>query len=276
LLKKELKKNSLLPKKFVLRRGRKMSFNTIIYGKDEGIGIIRLDRPKKLNALSNELFRELAMAIEAIEKDKVGVVIITGSEEVFSVGGDISELAEPKPMEFSPPYVFNKIGRLEKPVIAAVSGMALGGGCELALACDIRVAAENAVFGLTQIKFGSIPGAGGTQRLPRLIGLGKARELLFTGDTIDAQEAYRIGLVNKVVPVQSLMDETKKMALKMVRQPSVALKMTKIAVNEGINMDLQSALAYGERCFEIVASTEDRKEGMKAFMEKRPPIFKGK
>jgi enoyl-CoA hydratase len=165
---------------------------------------------------------------------------------------------------------------LDKPVIAAVSGLALGGGCELALACDLRIAAENATFGQPEIKIGVIPGAGGTQRLPRLVGLGRAKELLFTGDTIDAQEAYRIGLVNKVVPVEALMSETRKLALKVTKQPPLALKTTKAVVNEGINMNIQSALALEARGFEILFSTEDQKEGMKAFLEKRKPIFKGK
>jgi len=144
------------------------------------------------------------------------------------------------------------------------------------LACDIRIATENAVFGQPEIKIGVIPGAGGIQRLPRLIGLGKAKELLFTGDPIDAHEAYRIGLVNKIVPVESLMEEAKKMALKLVKQSGFALKIIKSVVNEGINMDLQSALAHEARCFEILFSTEDQKEGMKAFLEKRPPTFKGR
>lgn len=206
-------------------------FNTIIYEKAEGIGIIKLNRPKRLNALSNELLKELDMLIDDIKKDnEVSVVIITGNEKSFAAGADINELAgvatpvDAHHIEPSAPYVFNKIEKLEKPVIAAVSGPALGGGCELALACDIRIAAENAIFGQPEIKVGTIPGAGGTQRLSRLISLGKAKELLYTGDPIDAQEAYRIGLVNKIVPVESLMDEAKKMALKLVRQPGFALK----------------------------------------------------
>jgi len=170
--------------------------------------------------------------------------------------------------------VINKFEDLEKPVIAAVSGLALGGGCELAMACDLRIATENAVFGQPEIRIGVIPGAGGTQRLPRLVGVTKAKELLYTGDSIDANEAYRIGLVNKVVPVASLMDEAMKMASKIARQPGVALRMTKFAVNSGMNMDIKSAMSYEARCFEILFSTEDQKEGVKAFIEKRRPAFK--
>lgn len=260
-----------------------MEFNTITYEKDESIGVIKLNRPKKMNALSNELLRELDQIIDDIKKDdEVRVLIITGEGKFFAAGADINELAgvitpiDAHLLEPSLPYVLNKIEKLEKPVIAAVSGPALGGGCELALACDIRIAGENTIFGQPEIRIGVIPGGGGTQRLPRLIGLGKAKELLYTGDSIDAQEAYRIGLVNKLVPVESLMDEAKKMALKLAGQPGFALKMIKMVVNDGINMDLQSALAYEARCFEILFSTEDQKEGMRAFMEKRKPGFKGK
>lgn len=260
-----------------------MNFNTIIYEKGEGIGIIKLNRPRRMNALCNELLKELDMLIDDIkEDDEVSVVIITGEEKFFAAGADINELAgvitpaDAHHIDPGAPYVLNKIEKLEKPVIAAVSGPALGGGCELALACDLRIGAENATFGQPEIKIGIIPGSGGTQRLPRLIGLGRAKELLYTGDSIDAQEAYRIGLVNKLVPVASLMDEAKKMALKMVRQPGFALKIIKMVVNDGMNMDLQSAMAYEARCFEMAFSTEDQKEGMKAFIEKRKPVFKGR
>jgi enoyl-CoA hydratase len=258
-----------------------MEFHTFIYEKGEGIGTIKLNRPQRMNALSNEFLRELNLLIDDIKKDdEVRVLIITGDEKVFAVGADINELAgviTPKDAHLiEANSILNKLENLEKPVIAAVSGPALGGGCELALACDIRIASENAIFGQPEIKIGVIPGGGGTQRLSRLIGLGKAKELLYTGDSIDAQEAYRIGLVNKLVPVESLMDEAKKMALKLLRQPGFALKMMKMVVNDGINMDLRSALAYEARCFEILFSTEDQKEGMRAFMEKRKPLFEGK
>lgn len=260
-----------------------MVLNTVTYEKNEGIGIITLTRSKSMNAISREFISELDQLFDEIARDdEISAVIITGSEKVFCAGADIKEVCEIRsPMEAhlfvtSVQLVFNKIERLDKPVIAAVSGLALGGGCELALACDLRIAAENATFGQPEIKIGVIPGAGGTQRLPRLVGLGRAKELLFTGDTIDAQEAYRIGLVNKVVPVEVLMSETKKMALKLTKQPPLALKTTKTVVNEGINMNIQSALALEARGFEILFSTEDQKEGMKAFLEKRKPIFKGK
>ena len=260
-----------------------MEFNTIRFVESDRIGLITLNRPTAMNAINSELRRELDEVLNIIrEKEELSAVIITGSEKVFSVGADIKQVSGFKtPLDaycFIIPLqsVFKKIESLEKPVIAAISGLALGGGCELSLACDIRIAAENAVFGQPEIKIGIIPGAGGTQRLPRLIGLGKAKELLYTGEFIDAREAYRIGLANKVVPVESLMDEAKKLAAKMAQQPAFALRMTKMVVNEGIAMNLQSALNYESRCFEIMFSTEDQKEGLQAFIEKRKPLFKGR
>jgi enoyl-CoA hydratase len=172
--------------------------------------------------------------------------------------------------------VFNMLEDLEKPVIAAVSGLALGGGCELTLACDLRIAAENAVFGQPEIKIGVIFGGGGTQRLPRIVGVTKAKELLYTGDFINAEEAYRVGLVNRIVPVASLMDEARKMVLKIASQPRIAVKYAKMAVNEGMGMDIKSAMAYEARCFEILFSTQDQKEGMRAFIKKRKPVFTDK
>jgi len=189
-------------------------------------------------------------------------------------GADITEVANIKTPDDA--YNLRKLEDFDKPIIAAVSGVALGGGCELALACDLRIAAENAVFGLPEIKLGVLPGAGGTQRLPRLVGAANAKELLYTGDFINATEAYRIGLVNKIVPVETLRDESKAMAKKIANRPGIALKMIKIAVNGGLSMDLKSAMAYEARCFEILFSTEDRKEGMTAFIEKRKPSFKNR
>ena len=260
-----------------------MEFNTIRFVESDRIGVITLNRPTAMNAINSELIRELDQVLNIIrEEEEISAVIIVGSEKAFSVGADIKQISGIKTPQDAHCFItslqslFKKIESLGKPVIAAISGLALGGGCELSLACDIRIVAENATFGQPEIKIGVIPGAGGTQRLPRLIGLGRAKELLYTGDSIDALEAYRIGLVNKVVPVESLMDEAKKLAAKLANQPAYALQMTKMVVNEGIDMDLQSALNYESRCFEIMFSTEDQKEGMRAFIEKRKPIFKGR
>ena len=260
-----------------------MEYKTILYEKKEGIGTITLNRPKSMNALNSTVLKELGQVLSEIEEDNdVKVVIITGSEKFFAAGADITEIDKiSTPIDAhsflkDAQIAINRFEDLGKPVIAAISGLALGGGCELTMACDLRIAAENAMFGQPEIKIGVIPGGGGTQRLPRLVGVTKAKELLYTGDFIDANEAHRIGLVNKVVPVASLMDEARKMASKIARQPAVTLQMTKIAVNGGMNVDLKSAMAYEARCFEILFSTEDQKEGVKAFIEKRKPVFKNK
>lgn len=260
-----------------------MSLNTVKYQKGEGIGIITLNRPESMNAINRELISDLDQLFDEIAlDDEVSAVIITGSKKFFAAGADIKAVIGLKtPVEAlgfvaRAQSLFNKMESLEKPIIAAVGGLALGGGCEMALACDLRIAAENALFGQPEIKIGVIPGAGGTQRLPRLIGLGRAKEMLYTGEPIDAQEAYRIGLVNKVVPGDSLLDEAKKVASKMCKQPGFALRITKLVVNEGITMPLQAALAHEARCFALLFSTEDQKEGMSAFVEKRKPTFQGR
>jgi len=259
-----------------------MEYTTILYEKSEGIGTITLNRPKSMNALNSTLLVELSRVFNEISKDdEVRVVIVTGSEKFFAAGADITEIANiGTPADaydfLKTADVFRKLEDFDKPIIALIRGLALGGGCELAMACDLRIAAENAVFGQPEIRIGVIPGGGGTQRLPRLIGVTKAKELLYTGDSIDAQEAYRVGLVNKVVPNESAVDETRKMALKIARQPGIALRATKLAVDGGMSMDMKSALAYEARCFEILFSTDDQKEGMKAFVEKRKPEFKNR
>jgi enoyl-CoA hydratase len=258
-----------------------MAYNTVIYEKSDRIGTITLNRPKSMNALSTELLKELDHVLTEIDNDdEVKVVILAGSDKYFAAGADIKEIGQIKTPKDAHRFlklgqsVFNHIEDIEKPVIAAIGGLALGGGCELTLACDLRIAAEDATFGQPEIKIGVIPGAGGTQRLPRIVGVTKAKELLYTGDFMDAQEAYRIGLINKIVPAASLMEEARKMALKIARQPGEALKATKLAVNGGLNMDIKCAVAYEARCFEMLFSTEDQKEGMSAFIEKRKPEFK--
>jgi len=260
-----------------------VNYKTITFNKSEGIATITLNRPKSLNALNSQLLRELGHVILNIESDdEIKVAIITGNGKSFAAGADITEIEEiTTPLDAHQflklvQDVHNKVEDMEKPVIAAVNGLALGGGCELALACDIRLAADTAVFGLPEIKIGVLPGGGGTQRLSRLVGVGRAKELIYIGDPIDAQEAYRIGLVNKVFPAASLMEEEKKMALKLIQRPGAALKLAKLSINGGMNMALKPALTYEVRCQEILFSTEDQKEGMRAFIEKRKPVFKNK
>jgi enoyl-CoA hydratase/carnithine racemase len=256
----------------------------VIYEKEDGVGIITLNKPKSMNTINMIFINELNQHFEDIERDEeVGVVIIKGREKVFCAGADIEMVRGLKnPLDAHrfltlgrAQALMNNIENLEKPVIAAIDGPALGGGLELILACDIRIATENSIFGSPEIKIGVIPGGGGIKRLTRLIGLGKAKEILLMGEPINAQEAYRFGLLNKVVEFESLMDEAKNMARKLMKQPRYALMMTKDAINKGMDMNLQSALTYESRCFEILFSTEDQKEGMEAFLKKRKPLFKG-
>lgn len=258
-----------------------MSDKAVIYEKDDGIGIITLNRPEQRNAIGQDIMAGMIDAIDDIAQDKeMKVAIITGGEKVFAAGGDIKMFNSlDSPMNIYELSLkrnpVHEIEILDKPVIAAIAGLALGGGCELALSCDIRIAADNAVFGQPEINLGLMPGAGGTQRLLRLIGSARAKEMLFSGDMIDAQEAYRIGLVNKVVPATSLMDEARKLAKKYASKPPLALRIIKKTVNNGLNMDLQSALKHEVQAFSLLISTKDSKEGLKAFIEKRKPVFKG-
>ena len=267
----------------ICMRIKGMKFKTICLHKESELAVITLNRTDSLNVLNSQVFSEMGMALNQIERDEsVRVVILTGCEQCFSAGFDISEinafatLADARKFFREAHGVFDRLEELEKPVIAVIGGLALGGGCELALACDLRIAAENATFGQPEIKIGMIPGGGGTQRLPRLIGITKAKELLYTGDYINAKEAYRVGLLNKVVAAESLLAEGKAMAYKIAHQPQLAVKATKLAVNGGLNMDMKSAIAYEARCFDALFSTEDQKEGVMAFMEKRKPIFKNR
>ena len=259
-----------------------MAFETLTMLIDEGIATITMNRPDVLNALNNQVFNELALAAEELTRDNsVRVVIITGGDKVFAAGADIGPLATTNAVDAAtsdkPSYrAFQLIEKMPKPVIAAVAGYALGGGCELAWVADVRIAAENAQFGLPEIKLGIIPGAGGTQRLPRLIGAGKAKELIFGGEIINSSEAWRIGLVNKVVPTDQLQAEARKLAKRFSSRGAVALRMAKSAVNEGLRMDLEAGLQYERQCFSILFATQDQKEGMTAFKEKRKPQFLGK
>ncbi|MDD4549440.1 MAG: enoyl-CoA hydratase-related protein [Syntrophomonadaceae bacterium] len=259
-----------------------MDFNTLTLTYDESICTLTLNRPKAMNALNEELIRELDMAIDMISSDdQVKVLIITGNEKVFAAGGDIKAMNECNPLQakdyVSPIHkVFNKIASLPKPTIAAISGFAFGGGVELILTCDFRIAADNAKLGFPEITLGIFPAAGGSQRLPRLIGLAKTKELMFTGDTIDAATALSIGLVNKVVSQKELFEHVKKLASKLSSKPPVAFKLLKESIHTGLDMDLNSGLVIEVEKFCSLFATEDQKEGMTAFIERRKPEFKGK
>lgn len=261
-----------------------MKYETILFEKEGEIAVVTLNRPNRLNALSFRLKDELGAIFDEIERDEdIKVVILTGGKKAFSAGADIKERST---METTQPQAYfnqlkshafyTKIENFEKPVIAAISGVAVGGGCELAMVCDLRIASETARFGLPEVNIGVIPAAGGTQRLPRLIGVTRAKELLYTGDFIDAQEAFRIGLVNRVVPVENLMDETKALAQKLAAKPPLSIKYLKRAINIGTQLDLSSALDYEAHIAAMLTCSEDRKEGFAAFVEKRKPVFKGR
>jgi enoyl-CoA hydratase len=228
------------------------------------------------------MLSELAACLDAIgSDDHFRAVVLTGSESVFCAGGDISMLASlgnparaQRFVAFSR-SVFARFQGLSRPIIAAVNGPALGGGCELALACDLRIAAQSATFGQPEIRHGILPGAGGTQRLPRLVGSARAKELLFSGDIIDAAEAHRIGLVNRVVPDVELAATALAWARKLAEMPQFALRLTKHAVDDGIGVALDTGLAIEARCFEMVFASRDQREGLSAFLEKRRPVFSG-
>lgn len=262
----------------------KMQFEDIKLVKKNKIATILIDRPKVFNAIRYETMLEIDKVLDEIEEDPgIRVVVVTGSgEKAFVSGGDISVMATD--LTYVDTLVpigkgQNVISRLEhfpKPVIARINGFALGGGAEIALGCDIRIASENAVIGLPEIKLGIIPGYGGTQRLPRLIGLGKAKELILTGDHISAKEAFELGIVNKVVPKEDLDGVVEELALKLADRAPVAMHMAKMAMMTGVQSDLHTGLHTEARCYSICFGTDDRLEGMNAFLEKREPEFTGR
>ena len=240
------------------------------------IAVLTIDRPKALNALNTETLEELNEVSTEIEgRDDIKVVILTGSgEKAFVAGADIAEMInftapEARAFGMRAADPFFKVQNMREVTIAAVNGFALGGGCEISMACDIRIASDNAVFGQPECGLGIIPGFGGTQRLARLVGMGRAKEIIFTCQNIDAEEAYRIGLVNKVVPQAELMDTAKKMASKILRNGSYAVSIAKAAINNGYDMDIKNAVEMEANLFGVVNDTHDKKEGMSAFLEKR-------
>ncbi|MFC1941966.1 enoyl-CoA hydratase-related protein [Chloroflexota bacterium] len=260
-----------------------MSYKHLLYQKEEGIGIVTVNRPEVLNALNTEVFAELHSIFTEIENDTdVRVVILTGGgEKAFIAGADIADMQPRSSIDI---IEFQSIGRkaadsiynLSKPVIAVINGYALGGGCEIAMCCDLRIASEKARFGQLEINLAIIPGGGGTQRLTRLVGMTKAKELIYMGDIIDANTALSIGLINKVFPPESLMEEATQMAKKMVSKSGIALNYAKKAINSGADMGLPAALDFEEQCFALCFATEDQKEGMKAFLEKREASYKNR
>ena len=259
-----------------------MDEGILLKGETDGVMTLTLNRPEIMNSLNFDLLRALRDHIEAVRFNRdVRVVIITGAgEKAFCAGADLKERATMPPdkvKEFilTIRNLFTAIENLNKPVIAAVNGIALGGGTEMALASDIRIAAHTALMGLTETRLAIIPGAGGTQRLPRLVGKGKAKELIFTGQRINAEEALRIGLVNKICPLEDLLDEARSMAAMICETGPVAIEQAKYAINYGLETDLATGLAIESNAYWLTIPTKDRLEGLAAFREKRKPTYKG-
>lgn len=260
-----------------------MSYRNLLIERQDKIAVITLNRPKVLNALNSDTLEELSQAFDELGADSgIRVIILTGSgEKAFAAGADIAQMKDLNPVEARRwarlgQDTFRKLELLAQPVIAAINGFALGGGCELAMACDLRLASENAKFGQPEVTLGLTAGFGGTQRLSRLVGIGRASELLCSGDIIDAYEAYRIGLVNHLYPSDCLMEEARALAARIAGRAPVAVQLSKSAIQRGMNMDLDSAIAYEAEVFAETFSTKDQKEGCGAFLEKHKPNFIGK
>ncbi|MBI2864671.1 MAG: enoyl-CoA hydratase/isomerase family protein [Chloroflexi bacterium] len=265
-----------------------MEYEDIVLAKKDGIATITLDRPERMNAFTAGMKESLPLAIDEVRRnDDLKVLVLTGAGRGFCTGADVGDLGSRAVGSASTPYdrrnyilgvqrLVLALRGLDKPTIAMVNGPAVGAGCDLALGCDMRIASENARFGEVYIKLGVVPGNGGMYFLPRLAGVAKACELIFTGEIIDAREAERIGLVNKVVPAAELEAETMRLAARIAAGPPIAMRLAKIGIYECLTRDLASSLDYSALAMGIAQSTEDHREGTTAFKEKRPPVFRGR
>jgi enoyl-CoA hydratase len=258
-----------------------MSFENIIVEKREAVGLITLNRPQALNALCNALIAELGQALDDMEADDaIGCVVLTGSEKAFAAGADIKEMQSQSYMDaYLADFIttgWERVTTCRKPIIAAVAGYALGGGCEMAMMCDVILAADTAKFGQPEITIGTIPGAGGTQRLTRAAGKSKAMDMILTGRMMDAEEAERAGLVSRIVPAGELVEEAMKTAAKIASMSRPSIIMAKEAVNRAFESTLSEGVRFERRLFHSTFATEDQKEGMAAFAEKRKPAFKNR
>ena len=254
----------------------------VLVERDEArrVALVRLNRPKQLNALNGPTMDALCESLETLDRDEaVRVIVVTGSERAFAAGADIGEMAAASPIDMlrtNRIAQWDRVRKITKPVIAAVAGWCLGGGCELAMALDIIIAAESARFGQPEIKIGVMPGAGGTQRLPRAIGKSKAMEMILTGEPITAAEAERIGLVSRVVTDELLVEDALSLAAEIAKRAPLALRLAKESINAAYEMSLTDGLAHERRLFYLLFASDDQKEGMTAFLEKREPDFKGR
>lgn len=259
-----------------------MDFKTIKYEKKDGLAVITLHRPEAMNSSNATSIAELNYVTKDIDQDDtVKSALITGGDKVFAAGGDIKFMSEASPLEMEAfiadcHAMHDRIAASPKPYVAAIAGLALGGGCELALACDIRIAAEGAVFGQPEINLAIIPGAGGTQRLTRVVGAGWARHLILTGEMIDVKTAFNIGLVTKVVPVEELQETALKYAKSLGKKSPNAIKSAKKCLQYSENTDMPSGLAYEQKAWAFLFCGEDQTEGMQAFLQKRKPVYRGK
>lgn len=257
-----------------------MTYENILVSSEEGVGLIQINRPQVRNALNRATMDEIVAALDEFEQDQaVRCVVLTGNEQAFAAGADVKEFAGASPVQMLQGYRFQqweRIRKFTKPLIAAVAGYCLGGGCELAMLCDIIIAAEGARFGQPEINLGIMPGAGGTQRLPRAIGKYRAMELILTGRQITAEQAYEWGLANRVVPAEALLDEAQALAREIAGKPPVAVRIAKEAILKSLDTPLEIGLDHERRLFYLLFSTEDKEEGIRAFLDKRKADFKGR
>jgi len=257
-----------------------MNYQNILVSKEAGYAVVQLNRPDVLNAINIKLMEELVDALEALDRDNdVRCIVLTGNEKAFAAGADIKEMADASAVEMLIRDQFarwDKIRKIKKPIIAAVSGFVLGGGCELMMTCDIVISSETAKIGQPEINIGVMPGAGGTQRLTRAVGKAKAMEIVLTGKTISAEEALKWGLINKVVPVEYFLQEAKDLAKEIASKPPVAVRLAKEAVLKAFDTTIEGGLEFERKNFYLLFASDDQKEGMKAFVEKRKAEWKGK
>jgi enoyl-CoA hydratase len=252
----------------------------VLVRREERVGIVQLNRPQALNALNSALMEELITALQVFDADtEIGCMMVSGSEKAFAAGADIKQMAQASVVEMiDSPFIgyWDNLGRIGKPIVAAVSGWCLGGGCELAMACDLIVAAESAVFGQPEINLGVIPGAGGTQRLTRAVGKSVAMDMVLTGRRLSAQEALQFGLIARLLPSEGFVEAALAVAAEITAKSPIALRIAKEAVNHAFELPLAEGVHLERRLFNILFATEDQKEGMAAFVEKRPPTWQGK